>query len=151
MFTTLLFVVITNTVTIVPLPKQLCYDMAVFGASFNTHDTNPVYGLRLEALDTNGLVVAESWVRESYSPPMTETVPVILTSDAVKVRCEVFGPDLAGKWSHAYLTVLVNRPRLAIERATPGVRISWADPGHCWHLERLAGSTNRYELFQLAR
>jgi hypothetical protein len=150
-FATLLLLAITNTVTIVPLPKAMCYDLAVFGASWDTHDTNPVYGLKIQALDANNQVVAEGWVEESYSPPVTETVVATLTSAAVNVRCEVFGPNLAGKWKEGYLAVLVNRPRLTIRKTSAGIQIDWPDPGHCWQLERVAGSTNRFEFFRLRR
>jgi hypothetical protein len=145
-FATLLLVAITNTVTTVSLPSP-CYDMAIFAAYFDTHDTNPVYGLKVQALDVNDRILAEGWVQESYSPPATETVPVVLTG-AAKVRCEVFGPDLTNKWRDGFLAVGVNRPSLAIRKVTSGIQIDWPSSG-CWHLERIAGLTNRYELFRL--
>jgi hypothetical protein len=130
-----LLIALTNLVTVVQLPAGLCFDLGVMGASFDTHDTRPLYGLRLSALDARGAVIAEGWVQECYVPPMTETVPVLLTPETVAVQCEVFGVDLAGKWTDAYFAVYCNPPRLSIRALGQAITVAWSDPQGCWQLE----------------
>jgi hypothetical protein len=133
--TNLLFAVITNLVTVIALPGGLCYDTGVMGAMFDTHDPRPLYGLRLSALDAHNQEISVGWVQESYVPAMTETVPVTLTPEAVAVRCEVFGPELQGKWSGGYFTLNVEQPSLHIVSTGTNAVVTWQDPGGCWTLE----------------
>jgi hypothetical protein len=133
--TNILFAVITNVITIIALPSGLNYDTGVMGAMFDTGDPRPIYGLRVTALDAYNQEIAMGWVQESYVPPMSETVPVTLTSDAVAVRCEVFGPDLQGKWSGGYFTINLVQPSLRIVASGTNALVTWDDPGGCWALE----------------
>ncbi len=157
-----LFLTITNVVSWETLPQPMNYDRAIFGARFDTHDTRPVYGLKIEALDKNGSAVAWARVMESYVPPTTETVVVTLPPGAVMVRCEILGPDLAGKWCEGSLSVFYVEPSLEIRKVKDSVELDWFDPGNCWKLQRLrSGSweysplklltTNQMELFRLVR
>lgn len=135
MIQTLLFIVITNIITTISLPVGLSYDVGIMGAYFNTGDTNPVYGLRIDALDKNNNIIASSLIRESYTPPMTETIPIVLTSDAVKVRCEIFGPQLDKKWKDAYFTIQIVEPELNISLVNKNILVDWIDYGKIWQLE----------------
>jgi hypothetical protein len=136
-----LFVLLTNLVTFIPLPSWLCYDTAVMGASFDTGDSRPLYGIRLDVLDAKSRVVGGGWVQESYSPPATETVPVLLPPEAVLARCEIFGPAMDGKWKDAYFTVGMIQPELRITKSGAWIVIDWdAVSGRCWTLEANDGA-----------
>jgi hypothetical protein len=140
--TNILFFVITNIITLIVLPRDLCYDMAVMGAYFDTHDTNPVYGLKIDVLDINSNIIANGWVRESYVPPMTEMVSAIITPNAMSVRCEIFGTNLNGKWKDAYFSLMVIQPKLNISLVKSNIVINWIDYGHCWKLECTTNGIN---------
>ena len=133
--TNIFFLVLTNIVTVVSLPSGLCYDTGIMGASFNTGDTNPVYGIKIDVFNAKNEVISKGWVQESYVPPMTETVPVALTPAAVLARCEIFGPNLDGKWKDAYFFIEVMPPKLNIKLVKGNVVLDWFDPGNCWQLQ----------------
>ena len=58
-------VLLTNVVTLIQLPSGLCYDHGIFGASFDTGDTNPAYGLKLDVFDARSNVIAGAWIMEA--------------------------------------------------------------------------------------
>ena len=64
-----LFLAITNLVTRVLLPAGLCFDLGIAGASFDTRDPRPVYGLKVDVLDARDQVIGGGWVQECYVTP----------------------------------------------------------------------------------
>lgn len=133
------FLLLTNTIILISLPGGLCYDTGIMGASFNTHDDRPIYGLRVEVMDSKSNMIAGAWAFESYVPPMTETVSVTLVSEAAVARCEIVGSEIEGKWKDAYFYIVVNHPKLNIFLVGTNLILSWVDYGRCWKLE---SSTN---------
>jgi hypothetical protein len=139
--------------------------MGIMGVYFNTHDTNPVYGIKVEAFSFRADPIGSSWVRESYSPPMTETVVIVLPREAAGgfLRCTVFGPNLAGKWKDAYFEIIALPPKIEISIDKPNINIDWPDYGQCWQLQssknlidwfpskRVVPMTNQFHFFRLWR
>lgn len=162
-FPSVIFLPLTNDDTRIRFSPGWCNDTAWVYAWWDTHgDTNPVYGIRVQALSEAGQVEYVGWVMECYTPPMSETVPVLLTKSTRTVRCTMFGPNLSGKWNNAYFAVPDVRPLLTVKKHGPNLVLSWFDPGRCWQLESNSGdgwedsnpvvpATKCAEMFRLRR
>lgn len=163
MITNLFFVIITNIVTTITLPDGLCGDIGVMGAFFDTKDTNPVYGLKVEVFDNKTNIIANSWIKESYVPPMSETIVVTLNNQSKYARCEIFGTNLPGKWKDAYFYVGIQPPKISYNYNQTNLQLNWTDYFNCWGLEKttngtdwkpsknLISVTNKLEFFRLRR
>jgi hypothetical protein len=140
---TALLVAITNAVQVVNLPTPANYDLAFFQAYFDTRDAARRYGIKIEALSSDGRVLANSVADDIFVPPCWERTPLVLPPATVSVRCSIIAPQtkprvIPGFWSQASFSLCT--PELHIRRDGSDVVVTWFDPGCTWRLERKTAS-----------
>lgn len=130
----ILSILLTNYIQTISLPIVPYQDYAIMSGHFKGDGIN-LYGTRIESLDVKSNVIAFSEVTEYYVPPMTETAGIMLSPDAVAIKCIVLGNNPEGKWSNGKFQLILYQPTLHIYKNNTNVVLDWFDPYNCWTLE----------------